>query len=88
MTANKIQTYLLFKMREYADIICSPALACKKVLSLFFCFSLCYFDYSTDRSNAVVPVLVLFLLLCGLFYEAICFMFSIVLFCSCDFQSF
>ena len=28
--------------------------------------------YSTDRSKAVVPVLVL-LLLCGLFYEAICF---------------
>ena len=30
--------------------------------------------YSADRSKAVVPVLVLLLLLCGLFYEASCFM--------------
>ena len=30
--------------------------------------------YSTDRSKAVVPVLYYSLLLCGLFYEAICFM--------------
>ena len=31
--------------------------------------------YSTDSFKAVVPVLVLlFLLVCGLFYEAICFM--------------
>ena len=46
--------------------------------------------YSTDRSKAVVPVLVLlfffffffffFFLLCGLFYEAICFMSYLVLF--------
>ena len=39
--------------------------------------------YSTDRSKAMVPVL-----LCGLFYEAICFMFCLVLFCSCVYQSF
>ena len=44
--------------------------------------------YSTDCSKAVVPVLVLFLLLCGSFYEAICFMFYLVSFCSCVFQSF
>ena len=31
--------------------------------------------YSTNRSKAVVPVLVYFLLLCGLFYEAFCFKF-------------
>ena len=29
---------------------------------------------STDRSKAVVPVLVLLFVLCGLFYEAICCM--------------
>ena len=28
--------------------------------------------YSTDRSKAVVPLLVLLFLLCGLFYEVIC----------------
>ena len=28
--------------------------------------------YSTDRSKAVVPVLVLLFVVCGLFYEAIC----------------
>ena len=44
--------------------------------------------YSTDRSKAVVPVLVLLLLLCGLFYEAICFMSYHVSFCSCVFQCF
>ena len=44
--------------------------------------------YSTDRSKAVVPVLVFSLLLCGLFYEAICFMSYLVLFCSCVFQIF
>ena len=46
--------------------------------------------YSTDRSKAVVPVLVLLFvaLLCGLFYEAICFMSYLVSFCSCMFQSF
>ena len=43
---------------------------------------------STDRSKAVVPVLVLLLLLCGLFYEAICCMSFRVSFCSCIFQSF
>ena len=42
--------------------------------------------YSTDRSKAVVPVLVLFFV--GLFYEAICFMSYLVSFCSCVFQSF
>ena len=44
--------------------------------------------YSTDRSKAVIPVLVLLLLLCGLFYEAICCMSFHVSFCSCVFQSF
>ena len=39
---------------------------------------------STDRSKAIVPVLVS-LSLCGLFYEAICLMSSLVLFCSCIF---
>ena len=39
--------------------------------------------YSTDCSTAVVPVL-----LCGLFYEAVCFMSYLVSFCSCVFQSF
>ena len=43
---------------------------------------------STDRSKAVVPVLVNSLLLCGLFYEAICCMSFRVSFCSCVFQSF
>ena len=43
---------------------------------------------STDHSKAVVPVLVLFLLLCDLFYEAICFKSCLVLFCYCGFQSF
>ena len=42
--------------------------------------------YSPDRSGVVVPVLVL--LFFGLFYEAICFMSCLVLFCSCVFQSF
>ena len=36
--------------------------------------------YSSDRSKAVVPVLVYSLLVCGLFYEAICFMSYLVLF--------
>ena len=44
--------------------------------------------YSTDRSKAVVPKLSYSLLLCGLFYEAICFMSCLVLFCSCVIQSF
>ena len=39
--------------------------------------------YSTDRSKAVAPVLVFSLLLCGSFYEAICFKSCRVLFCSC-----
>ena len=41
--------------------------------------------YSTDRSKAVVPVLVFSLLLCGLFYEAIYCMSFHVSFCSCVF---
>ena len=46
-----------------------------------------YFFYSTDRSEAVVPVLVvLFFLLCGLYYGAICFMSYLVSFCSCVFS--
>ena len=44
--------------------------------------------YSTDRSKAVVPVLVLLFVVCGLFYEAIYFMSCLVLFFSCVFQSF
>ena len=43
---------------------------------------------STDRSKAVVPVLVLLFVLCDLFYEAICCMSFRVSFCSCVFQSF
>ena len=44
---------------------------------------------STDRFKAVVPVLVLSLLLCGLFYEAICCMSFRISFSSCVFfQSF
>ena len=38
--------------------------------------------YSTDRSKAVVPVLVLLFVALCLFYEAICFMSYLVLFCS------
>ena len=41
--------------------------------------------YSTDRSKAVVPVLVLSLLLFGLFYEVICCLSFHVSFCSCVF---
>ena len=50
--------------------------------------------YSTDRSKAVVPVLVfsyLFfysLLLCGLFCEVVCCISFRISFCSCVFQSF
>ena len=44
--------------------------------------------YSTDCSKAVVPVLVLLFVLCGLFSETICFMSDLVSFCSCVFQSF
>ena len=45
--------------------------------------------YSTDRSKAVVPVLVLlFIVALWLFYKAICFTSYLVLFCSCIFQSF
>ena len=44
---------------------------------------------STDRSKAVVPVLVLFFVaLCFFFYEAIFCMSFRVSFCSCVFQSF
>ena len=46
--------------------------------------------YSTDRSKAVVPVLVLFFVALWfiLRYEAICCMSFHVSFCSCVFQSF
>ena len=44
--------------------------------------------YSSDRSKAIVPVLAILLLLCGLFYEAVCFMSYLVSFWSCVFQSF
>ena len=44
--------------------------------------------YSTDRSKAVIPVLILSSVLCCLFYEAICCMSYLVPFCSCVFQSF
>ena len=40
---------------------------------------------STDRSKAVVPVLVLRFVALWLFYEAICCMFVRVSFCSCVF---
>ena len=41
----------------------------------------------TDRSKAVVPVLVLLFVTCSLLYEAICCMSFRVSFCSCVFQS-
>ena len=44
--------------------------------------------YSTARYKEVVPVLVLCFVVFGLFYEAICFMSYLVLFCSCVFLSF
>ena len=44
--------------------------------------------YSADCSKAVVPVVVLLFVALCLFYEAICFMFYLVLFCSCVFQFF
>ena len=44
--------------------------------------------YITDRSKAVVPVLVLHLVLCCLFCEANFCMSYLVPFCSCVFQSF
>ena len=43
---------------------------------------------STDRYKAVVPVLVLLFVACGLFYEAICCMLFRVSFCSCVFSPF
>ena len=39
-----------------------------------------------DRSKAVVPVLVLLFVALWLFYEAICFKSSLVLFCYCIFS--
>ena len=42
--------------------------------------------YSTDRSKAAVPVLVLLFVACGLFYEAIYCMSFHVSFCSCVFS--
>ena len=44
--------------------------------------------YSTDRSKAVAPVYSYSLLLCGLFYEAICCMSFHVSFCICVFCPF
>ena len=44
--------------------------------------------YSTDRSKAVVPMLVLLFVALWLFYEAICFMSYLVLFSSCVFGPF
>ena len=44
--------------------------------------------YSTDRSKAVVPVLVLLFVALCLFYEVICRMSFRVTFFSCVFQSF
>ena len=43
---------------------------------------------STDRSKAVIPVLVLLFVALCLFYEAICCMSFHVSFCSCVYQSF
>ena len=44
--------------------------------------------YFTDRSKAVVPLLVLLFGALWLFCEAICCVSYLVLFCSCVFQSF
>ena len=44
--------------------------------------------YSTDRSKAVVPVLVLLFVALWLFYDAICCMSYHVSFCSCVFSPF
>ena len=44
--------------------------------------------YSTDRSKAVVLMLVLLFVALCLFYEAICFLSYLVLFCSCVFSPF
>ena len=44
--------------------------------------------YSSGRSKVVVPVLVLLFVALWFIYEAICFMSYLMLFCSCDFQSF
>ena len=41
---------------------------------------------STDRSKVLVPVLILLFVALWLFYEAICFMSYLVLFCSCVFS--
>ena len=43
---------------------------------------------SVVYSKAVVPVLVLLFVVCGLFYKAICFKSYLVLFCSCIFSPF
>ena len=44
--------------------------------------------HSTDRSKAVVPVLVLLLVALWFILRGDCFMSYLVLFCSCVFQSF
>ena len=44
--------------------------------------------YSTGRSKAAVPVLVLPFVALWLFYEAICCMSCLMLFCSCILQSY
>ena len=44
--------------------------------------------YSTDRSKAVVPVLVLFFVALWFILRGDLFKFCLVLFCSCDLQSF
>ena len=44
--------------------------------------------YSTDRSKAVVPVLVLLFAALWFILRGVCFMFYLVLFCSCVFSPF
>ena len=44
--------------------------------------------YSTDRSKAVVPVLILLFIAFWFILRGICFISYLVLFCSCTFQSF
>ena len=44
--------------------------------------------YSTDRSKAVVPMLVLLVVALLFILRTICFMSYLVLLCSCVFQSF
>ena len=64
-----------------------------KQAALFFSFFMCtYMNFGNVWSFCVgmqknsAPVLRFCLLLCGLFYEAVCFISCLVLFCSCVFS--